>query len=112
MNAETGRQWHSASVQLGSGAGSVVLLAAKAGFTFYVTSLYASVGVSAAQPVIVESTGGAVNLLNMLASQTGTFGWGPLFKGIALPSGVGITATAGAAGNAVGYYFEGYYELG
>lgn len=112
MIQPSGRQIISGSVQLGAGVASVVILGSRAGFTFNVTSLYASVGISAAQPVVVESTGGTVNLLNLVTSPTGTVGWGPLFKGIALPSGVGITATAGGAGNAIGFVFEGYYTLG
>lgn len=114
MKSLEGRQWICASVALGSGVASATIIPDLAGKRLYVTSVNYSVGVSAAQPVTLESNGAAVPLLFLPVSPTGAGGWSaaPLFKGVALPLGVGVVATAGGAGNAILFVVEGYYELG
>ena len=113
MKAEEGRDWICAAVSLGTGVASVTIIPDRASRRLYVTSVSYSVGTSAAQPVVLESNGAAQLLLQLAASPTGSGGWGAsLFKGVALPVGVGVVATAGGAGNAITFVVEGYYELG
>lgn len=113
MKANEGRQWVCVAVNLPSGSASATIIPDVAGKRLYVTSISYSVGISAAQAVILESNGAVVTLLSLTASPTGSGGWGaPLFRGVALPLGVGVVATAGGAGNQITFIVEGYYELG
>lgn len=112
MKSPEGRQWVCASVALGAGVASATIIPDVVGKRLYVTSVNYSVGVSAAQPVTLESNGATVPLLFLPSSPTGAGGWETsLFRGVALPTGVGVVATAGGAGNSILFVVEGYYEL-